>query len=123
MFFCRHDQFAASAARQIMPVEPEWLIEAFGVVTFDSRPTDRRARFRSATDVCEIRTPARTAGQNVTDHDRRRFAWRRAGRARLRRAGQRLASAVMSKHVRDPASGVTLPRHVEIQLAAGRISS
>ena len=28
----------------------------------------------------------------------------------------RLASAVLSKHVRDPASDVTLPRHVEIQL-------
>ena len=35
LYYCRHDQYAASAARQMLPVEPEWLIEALGVVTFD----------------------------------------------------------------------------------------
>ena len=35
MFVCRHDQFAFSNARQIIPVEPEWLIEALGLVHFD----------------------------------------------------------------------------------------
>jgi hypothetical protein len=35
LYLCRHDQFAASAARQIVPVEPEWLIEALGVTTLD----------------------------------------------------------------------------------------
>src|SRR5207244_1355052 len=39
LFFCRHDQFAASAARQIVPVEPEWLIPAMGVVSFE--PTEQ----------------------------------------------------------------------------------
>ena len=43
LFFCRHAQFGSSAARQIVPVEPEWLIEALGVVTFDRDRPDRRA--------------------------------------------------------------------------------
>jgi hypothetical protein len=36
MFFCRHDQYAGSAARQVIPVEPEWLVQALGIVTFDA---------------------------------------------------------------------------------------
>ena len=35
MYYCRHDQFAASQARQMTPFEPRWLIEALGVVEFD----------------------------------------------------------------------------------------
>jgi hypothetical protein len=34
-FVCRHDQFAVSNARQIIPVEPEWLIAAVGLPRFD----------------------------------------------------------------------------------------
>ena len=35
LLYCRHNEFAVSSARQVMPVEPEWLIEALGIVTFD----------------------------------------------------------------------------------------
>ena len=35
MYFCRHDQFAASPARQMVPIQPDWLIDALGVSTFD----------------------------------------------------------------------------------------
>ena len=35
VYFCRHEQFAASPARQTTPFEPGWLIEALGVVEFD----------------------------------------------------------------------------------------
>ena len=35
IYYCRHDQFAASQARQMTPFEPRWLIEALGVVEFD----------------------------------------------------------------------------------------
>jgi hypothetical protein len=36
--------------------------------------------------------------------------------------GQRLASATASDHRRDPATSVTLPRHVEIQWPAAQLS-
>jgi hypothetical protein len=115
LFFCRHDQFATSAARQVIPVEPEWLIEALGVVTFDptmqhlgptpvgagrleiqSRPSTPGKGFSRITIVDDSRGVV--LEQHVYDPQ-----------------GVRLASAVLSRHVRDPASGVTLPRHVEIQ--------
>ena len=35
VYFCRHDQFSSSVARQVLPVEPEWLIDALGVATLD----------------------------------------------------------------------------------------
>ena len=74
IFFCRHDQFAACPARQMIPIEPKWLIEALGVAELDpglpyqgpphvgrptawrsapcgKRPTDPRRRSRSSTPI------------------------------------------------------------------------
>jgi hypothetical protein len=35
VYFCRHEQFANSAIRQMMPVEPAWLLAALGMVDID----------------------------------------------------------------------------------------
>ncbi len=35
VYFCRHEQFATSAIRQMMPVEPAWLLAALGMVDID----------------------------------------------------------------------------------------
>jgi len=35
VYYCRREQFAQSPARQMIPIEPDWLIEAMGVVEFD----------------------------------------------------------------------------------------
>jgi hypothetical protein len=35
VYFCRHDQFGNSAIRQMMPVEPTWLLSALGMVDID----------------------------------------------------------------------------------------
>ncbi|HID77162.1 MAG TPA: hypothetical protein EYP56_14345 [Planctomycetaceae bacterium] len=35
LYHCRHDQFAASPVRQSLPIQPDWLIQALGVVEFD----------------------------------------------------------------------------------------
>lgn len=115
LFFCRHDQFAASAARQIIPVEPEWLIEAFGVVTLN--PADQiEGPFPVGNGRVEIRSRSSAGGKStsrivIVDDSRGVVLEEHVYDAQ----GVRLASAVMSKHARDPASGVTLPRHVEIR--------
>ncbi len=38
MYFCRHDQFPTCPVRNLVPIEPDWLIEAIGIVEF--LPTD-----------------------------------------------------------------------------------
>ncbi len=35
IFYCRHEQYAQSAARQMFPVQPEWLIDALGLPSVD----------------------------------------------------------------------------------------
>ena len=35
VYFCRHDQFAGSAIREVMPIEPSWLLAALGMVDID----------------------------------------------------------------------------------------
>jgi len=35
VYFCRHDQFPTSRARQMIPIDPNWLIEALGTVVLD----------------------------------------------------------------------------------------
>ena len=35
VYYCRHDQFAACPARSMLPIEPEWLIEALGTAQLD----------------------------------------------------------------------------------------
>ena len=35
VYWGRHDQFYQSAARDLLPVPPDWLIEALGVVQLD----------------------------------------------------------------------------------------
>ena len=121
LFFCRHDQFATSAARQIIPVEPEWLIEALGVVTFDPA-----VQHLGPTPVgagrLEIRTQPSVPGKGfsritIVDDSRGLVLEQHVYDPQ----GVRLASAVMSRHVRDPATEVTLPRHVEIQFPPAKL--
>jgi len=39
MWFCRHDQYPHSPVREYIPIDPEWLLEALGIVEF--KPTDQ----------------------------------------------------------------------------------
>src|SRR5205085_2929387 len=36
VFYCRHEQYSASAARTLLPVQPDWIPEALGLVVFDA---------------------------------------------------------------------------------------
>ncbi len=115
LFYCRHDQFAASAARQIMPVEPDWLVEAFGLVTFD-----RNAQLQGPTPVGNGRVEVRSRqGEPGRETARITIIDASTGLVLERHVydeqGQLVASAVLSKHVQDPATGAKLPRHIQIQ--------
>jgi hypothetical protein len=116
MFFVRHDQFATSSARQIIPVEPEWLIEAFGVVTFDPALDQIDGPFPVGNNRVEIKSRSRVPGKGMSRitiiDDSRGIVLEEH---LYDPQGTRLATAVLSKHFHDPASGATLPRHVEIQ--------
>jgi len=120
LYYCAHDRYATSSARQIIPVDPLWLIEALGVVTFD--PTWQHTGPASVgSGRIEIRSiqPSTATIEPVTrivvlDETRGTVLEQHLYNSR----SQRIATAKLSRHVHDPASGVTMPRRVEIEWPA-----
>ena len=115
LYFCHHSQFAASSARQVLPVEPDWLIEAMGVINFDTAQNNIEGPFPVGKGRVEIKSRPIMPGGNsrITMIDDSRGIVLQEDVYDVK--GIRIASAVMSKHLHDPASERTLPRHVEIQ--------
>ncbi len=122
LYFCRHDQFAASAARQIMPVEPQWVIEALGLPHFS--PTDQpQGPFPVGEGRVQIRTVQHSAVgdlNKVTVLDERRGLV--LEQDLYDRAGGRVASSFTSGHYRDPVTGAILPTKIEIQYPSANLS-
>ncbi len=119
-FYCLHDQFAGSQARQVVPIEPEWLVRALGVVSFEPGVVHEGPIPISAGRL-EVRTPPLLPGGNtrVTVID--------ASRGVVLEEhvydphGTRLATALLSRHRRDGTTGITLPRHVDVHLPAAQL--
>ncbi len=122
VYFCRHAQFAHSNIRQMMPVEPSWLLAALGMVdinpanVFDG-PTP------GADGTLELRSWMPTASgtlQRVTTIDPRR-AWV-IGQYVYDPSGKTLlASAVAESHRYYPVEQVSLPELVSIRLPTANL--
>lgn len=114
IYYCRHDQFAASAARQLLPVEPEWLIEALGMGTIDPAGENTgpvpvgQGRLRIET---RLPRPEGELRRILIIDDAR--GWVLEQHLYDERS-QHIAAAIMSGHRPDPVSGVILPRQVKI---------
>ena len=122
IYFCRHDQFQYAAARQILPVQPDWIAEALGLVYFD--PTlDHRGPFPRGADQLEIHTIIPAPEGNLTKITvlDAQHAWVMQQQIYDSRR-QLLASAIASRHRYDPIARVSLPRQVDIQLPPAQLS-
>ncbi len=114
LYYCRHDQFAGSAARQILPLEPQWLMDAFGVPLFreDEQHYGPDPAGRGRLRVTSVR---QTAAGRVT---RVTFVDERTGdvlEQHLYDHHNRLtASALTSDHRLQRAVGVWLPHQIEL---------
>jgi hypothetical protein len=122
LYFCRHDQFATSSARRLLPIEPDWLIEALGVTSF-APGEDPQGPYPVRAGRLEMRSVRYMADGPVTKltvvDDARGWVLEQH---LYDQRGQRLASATASEHRRDPTTGVTLPHHVEIQWPAAQLT-
>ena len=117
VFYCRHDQFALSAARNVLPVEPEWLIDAFGLTTFDPGaqhhgPSVAAGRLRIDSQLQTATGPMskvtfldESQGWVLAQH------WYDA-------QNKLVVSAISSRHWRDPETGIVLPTRIELQTPA-----
>jgi len=122
LFFCRHDQYAMSNARQIMPVEPSWLLEAIGLVHIDtSQPIEgpwsvgrERVQIRSRQasmlgDLSKVTVVNAWDGTVLEQH-------------LYDPQGQLLATARNARYQHDPVSGAALPRATDLQFPTAQIS-
>lgn len=122
LYFSRHDQFVGSAAQQLMPVEPHWLLDALGMMQFS--PNDRHeGPLPHGNGTVEIRSVIQTRSGTMTKStviDARR-AWVLEQHV-YDTSGTLLASAVARSHRFHPAMGVSLPQEVEIRMPAAQMS-
>jgi hypothetical protein len=121
IYYCRHSQLAAMAARQ-MPLEPSWLIEAMGVMGLDPAlphqgptvlPNDRLR-------VDTIQNTPNGPVTKITIIDGSQ-GWILEQQV-LNAQGQLVASSVASGHRQDPLSGLVMPTVVEVSCPSAKLS-
>jgi hypothetical protein len=121
LFFARHDQFATSRAREMLAVEPAWLIEALGLVEIDPASIVE-GPYAAGSDRVQLRTTLASAGGQYTRmlvlHNR--YAWVLEQHVFDER-GQLIASAHNSGHEYHSIDGVSLPKRIEVQMPQGML--
>ncbi len=122
VYVCRHDLFPTSRARQMIPIDPDWLVEALGTLELDpSLPHEgpypdqgNRIRIRTV-----LRTPEGT-NLKVTIIDAvsawvmEQQIWDAQGRLRAR--------SVAEGYRRDPRSGLYVPTAVQVECPEAQFS-
>ena len=122
VYFCRHDQFPTSRARQMIPIDPNWLIEALGTLELDpSLP--HQGPYPDKGNRIQIRTIRETPeGPNmkVTIIDAV-SAW--VMEQRIYDAQGRLrARSVVEDYRRDPRTKLYVPTAVRVECPAAQFS-
>jgi len=122
LFYCRHAQFAQCASRMTLPIEPQWLVEALGIVEFDPR-LPHQGPFTLPGDRVEIRTIRETpqgpqTKVTVVDAIRGCVLAQQVKDSQ----GRVLASAQSWEHRRDPLTGLILPGSVAVESPAAQLS-
>jgi hypothetical protein len=117
VYFCRHDQFANSAIRQMMPIEPSWLLAALGMVDIDPASVYDGPLPRGDGKV-EIRSWLPSASGRLTritviDSTR---AWVVEQHVYDPTGQTLIASAIAESHRYYPAEQVSLPQKISLRL-------
>jgi hypothetical protein len=115
VYFCRHDQFATSRARQMLPIQPNWLVEALGTLEIDPNlhhdgpypEQGNRVQIRTILDTPEGPNMKVTVIDSVS-------AWVMEQRIYDTR-GQLRARSVAESYKRDPKTGLYVPAAVQVE--------
>jgi len=125
VYFCRHSQFAGSNIRQVMPIEPSWLLAAIGMVDLDPATVfDGPLPSPRGDGTVELRAWLPSASgtlQRVLLIDARR-AWVVEQHVYDQAGTTLLASAVAETHRYYPVEQVSLPERVSIRLPTANMA-
>jgi hypothetical protein len=122
LFFARHDRFAQSPNRAMLPIEPSWVIDAIGLPRFELQHFHEGPVARGG-GVLEIRTRLPTALGESTKitHVHAKYGWV-LQQTIYDPHGRLIASATATDHEFYPYAQVALPRKVAIELPAAQLS-
>jgi len=122
LFFARHDQFMHSPNRNLIPIEPLWIIDAMGLPRFDPNlrhegPTVRRD------GLVEIRSwiPSPEGERTKITIINPKYAWV-VNQQVYDPGGRMLAAANATDHEYYPHAQAALPRKVAIELPPAQLS-
>jgi len=123
IYFCRHDQYAISQARQMIPIDPHWLIEALGTLEMDPNvlhtgpypEPGNRIRLVTYFDTPEGKNRKDTIIDSVS-------AWVMEQRIYDARGQLRATSVTEGPYRRDSQSGLYVPTAVRIECPAVQFS-
>jgi hypothetical protein len=122
LYYSRHGQFAGSAAQQVIPIEPSWLLDALGFMQFV--PTDfHEGPVPHSNGTLEIRSVIQSRLGTLTRNtviDARR-AWIIEQHI-YDGKGTLLASAVARSHQYYPTAGVSLPQEIDVRLPLAQMA-
>lgn len=121
MFFCRHDRFRSSRARQMIPVDPDWLADALGTVYLDPG-LPYQGPYPVDGDLLELRvlldTPEGQQTRQIVVDGQGRVVQQQLYDA----AGQLIARSTASRYRRDDFSGLWMPGVVKIDSPRAQFS-
>ena len=122
IFFARHEAFAQSPNRSLIPIEPLWIADALGLPRFDPRHFHEGPTAKG-NGLLEIRSRIPAADGELTKitwvHER--FAWVMKQQVFDSR-GRLLASAEATEHEYYPHAQIALPRKVAIELPSAQLA-
>ncbi len=121
LYFARHDQFAISRTRQLLALEPAWLIEALGLVEIDPGSVIEGPH-EGGNDRVRLMTTLPASGRPYTRllilHSK--YAWVLEQHVYDER-GQLIASATSSGQEFSSLDGVSLPKRIEVNMPLGQM--
>jgi hypothetical protein len=116
LYFARHDQFESQMNRQVLPVSPDWLVEAMGIVELDPATVTETPNMR-ADGMLEVQS---LINSQIGSYRRTLVVDPKYATVRqviLRDpSGRMLATSTLSNHQHYPALQVSLPHRVQVQL-------
>lgn len=122
VYFCRHEQFPTCRARQMIPIDPSWLVEALGTSEIDPA-LPHQGPYPAKGNRLQIRTIRETADgptTKITVIDAN-TAW--VMEQHIYDAQGRLrASSVAEGYRRDPYSGLFVPTAIRVDCPPAQFS-
>jgi hypothetical protein len=122
MYFARHAQAATSGFRQMMPLSPQQLVEAFGIPTFDPQGS-HQGPFPQGEGRLAIRSTIAGPDSMLTKTTVVDARTALVVEQQLHSAsGQMLATVKTSNHRLDAMSRAWLPHTIELEIPTGNMS-